>query len=187
MSSGTSQQNGSNGENGLGSGSNSLSSWRSKPFGFGMKSETDKVDSLISLPQEDRKNLLDEISMFGHAVLKRTNRPRSPGGTPVKTEDPSTVGDSMLQRALMTKFRSLHSTPLPKSSHCMQQECNSSMEFSNAWSDVNGSLVFEDPDITGASSVSGFTSNNQTSSTTAAGDSVAARKDNSAHNGSTAV
>lgn len=150
-----------------------------KFFSFG--SSKDEPDSVTPIQTEDRKNLLDEISSMGNAILKRTNRPRSPGGTPVKpatSNQPSqTSADTdMLQRALMTKFRSLHSTPLNQS-RFHRGDYSSSLDFSNAWSDLNASIMYEDPDI--SSSPFGATPNQS-----AANES---NKMHSAHNGSTAV
>lgn len=158
-----------------------VTTWKKRLFGFG-KDEPDKgVPAPTSVRKEDRKNLLDEISSMGHAGLKRTNRPRSPGGTPVKATraNPPPVGNNsdMLQRALMTKFRSLHSTPLNQS-RFVRQDFGASMDFSNAWSDINASQVFEDPDIS-ASSLSGLASNQPSRNDSS--------KISTAHNGSSAV
>lgn len=150
--------------------------WKRRLFGIG-KDEPDKgVPAAISVRTEDRQNLLDEISTMGHAVLKCTSRLRSPGGTPVKithtnSQAPTSNNSDMLQRALLTKFRSLHSTPLSQS-RSVHQDYSASLDFSNAWSDVNASQVFEDPDIS-ASSLSGLAFSKNDSS--------------NAHNGSSAV
>lgn len=150
-----------------------VSSWKKRLFGFGR----DEPDTGVPVRTEDRKNLLDEISTMGHAVLKTTNQPRSPGGTPVKVtcgvnqvSSTGTTGNNsdVIQRALMTKFRSLHSTPL----HQSRLFHSGSMDVSSAWSDLNASLVFDDPDI----SASSFASNNQLP-----------RNSKSLHNGSSAV
>lgn len=152
-----------------------VTTWKKRLFGIG-KDEPDKGGAAVSVRTEDRQNLLNEISSMGHAVLKRTNRLRSPGGTPVKevctNPPPDSTNSDMLQRALMTKFRSLHSTPLSHS-RFTQHDYSTSLDFSNAWSD---SQVFEDPDIS-ASSVSGLATSRNDSS----------KISNNAHNGSTAV
>lgn len=158
-----------------------LTTWKKRLFRFG-KDEPDKgIPAPTSVRKGDRKNLLDEISSMSPAVLKSTNRPRSPGGTPVKIAcaNPAPIGNNsdMLQRALMTKFRSLHSTPLNQS-RFVRQDYGASMDFSNAWSDMNASQVFEDPDIS-ASSLSGMASNQ-----TSRNDST---KISTMHNGSSAV
>ena len=145
----------------------------------------------MSVRKEDRQNLLEEISSVGHTVLKRTDRPRSPGGTPVRlsaNEDQAFLGQGggntdMIQRALMTKFRSLHSTPLGQP-HLLHHDCSGSLDFSSAWSDLNASIVFEDPgisaDITTTSTLSsGLASNNQSKSS--------ARDLRTGHNVSTGV
>ena len=163
-----------------------------KFFGFGSsRDETDKGDepSLTPVQTEERKNLLDEISSMGHAVLKRTDRPRSPGGTPVKppptSNQPalSSEDSGMLQRALMSKFRSLHSTPL-NHSRFHRGDYSSSLDFSNAWSDLNASVMYEDPDIS-SSPFSGYTPN-QSSSVAGAGNE-SGNKVQAAHNSSSAV
>lgn len=128
-----------------------------KLIGFGKEEVENGLNDLPFTPvqTEDRRNLLDEISSMGHSVLKRTSRPRSPGGTPVKATPttstatskplPSSHSDSdMLQRALLSKFRSLHSTPLQQQSRPHHPDYSSSLDFSNAWSN---SLAYEDPDI----------------------------------------
>jgi hypothetical protein len=140
------------------------------------KDEPDRgVPAALSAKTEDRKNLLDEISTVGPSVLRHTNHPRSPGGTPVKVSGTSTGNNSdMLQRALMAKFRSLHSTPLSQS-RFIHRDYSTSLDFSNAWSDVNSSQVFDDPDIS-TSSLSGLASSRNDSS-----------KISNVHNGSSAV
>lgn len=106
-------------------------------------------DPSLELPaSEERSLLLNEISSLGQTILRRTNRNRSPGGTPVRANKNRltlTGNTDMLQRALISKFRSFHSTPIKKG------DKTDSMEVSNAWSDVNGSAVFDDPDITATS------------------------------------
>lgn len=102
---------------------------------------------------KDRNDLLEEISSAGQGVLKRTDCPRSPGGTPVRKSSviaADTNDANMLQHALIHKFRSLHSTPV--SCH----HCSGSFEVSNAsWSEIERSMVFDDPDITTSSTLSG--------------------------------
>ena len=106
-------------------------------------------DPSLELPtSEERSLLLNEISSVGQAILRRTNRNRSPGGTPIRANKNRltlTGNTDMLQRALISKFRSFHSTPIKRG------DKTDSMDASNAWSDVNGSIVFDDPDITAAS------------------------------------
>ena len=100
------------------------------------------------------KGLMDEIASVGKRNLRPTNRPRSPGGTPVKASKRITMmtgNNDMFQRALINKFRSLHSTPIQQSS--MYQE-SGSFDFSNAWSDINGSI--DDPNITTSDLPSGL-------------------------------
>lgn len=164
-----------------GAGGGSSGTRKRKFFRFGSrKNEPNSDPPLVSVCPEDRKNLLDEISSMGNAILKKTNRPRSPGGTPVKvTPSNQAVAEDnsdVLQRALLTKFRSLHSTPLNQS-RFLQQGYSTSLDFSNAWSEFNASLAFEDPEIS-ASPVSGYTPNETRNGS---------RKMTSAHNGSTAV
>ncbi len=85
MATGISRQNGSSGKGGVSSGR----SWKRKPFGFGKGVETDKV---VSLPKEERKSLLDEISSVGPAVLKHTNRPAPLGALRSRLRSPRSWG-----------------------------------------------------------------------------------------------
>lgn len=106
----------------------------------------------------ERKNLMEEISL-GQSVLRRTTRARSPGGTPIKaTKNRLTLtgNTDMLQRALISKFRSLHSTPIQNGA-VDQDQLGESFDFSNTWSDINNSVAYDDPDLTTTSS-SGFAS-----------------------------
>ena len=99
------------------------------------------------------KGLMDEIASVGKRNLRPTNRPRSPGGTPVKASKRTitmTGNNDMFQRALINKFRSLHSTPIQQS---VVYE-SGSFDFSNAWSDINGSI--DDPNITTSDLPSGL-------------------------------
>ena len=127
---------------------------KKKLFGRGRNEPDAGVPAASSVRSEDRQNLLDEISSASHAALRHTDQPRSPGGTPIggKVSSPD-----KLQRALLTKFHSLHSTPLNQPSRFARQDFSGSLDFSNAWSDVNTSQVFDDPDIS-ASSLSGLAS-----------------------------
>ncbi len=97
--------------------------------------ETDETDnkemsepsdsSSASGNEKKRKNLMDEILLIGQGVLKRTDRPKSPGGTPFKaSRNRLTLTDNtdVIQRALIFKFRSLHSTPLMHISHTLWSE-----------------------------------------------------------------
>ena len=134
--------------------------------------ETDETDnkemsepsdsSSASGNEKKMKNLMDEISLMGQGVLKRTDRPRSPGGTPFKaSRNRLTLTDNtdVIQRALIFKFRSLHSTPLMHSQHRhTPYDGSGSMDFSNAWSEINSSVMCDDPDIS-ASNLSAFVSN----------------------------
>ena len=99
---------------------------------------------------EDRQQLMDEIATVGQSVLRRTGRPKSPGGTPIKHSRNRltlTGNTDMLQRALISKFRSLHSTPIRHHSPAGVDR-SGSLDLSNAWSDINGSCaVYEDPDL----------------------------------------
>jgi hypothetical protein len=99
---------------------------------------------------EDRQQLMDEIATVGQSVLHRTGRPKSPGGTPIKHSRNRltlTGNTDMLQRALISKFRSLHSTPIQHRSPAGVDK-SGSLDLSNAWSDINGSsTVYEDPDL----------------------------------------
>lgn len=98
----------------------------------------------------DRQNLMDEITSAGRSVLRRTSRPKSPGGTPMKLSRNRltlTGNTDMLQRALISKFRSLHSTPIRRCSP-VGVDKSGSFDTSNAWSDINSSCaVYEDPDL----------------------------------------
>jgi len=99
------------------------------------------------------KGLMDEIASVGKRNLRSTNHPRSPGGTPVKASKRTitmTGNNDMFQRALINKFRSLHSTPIQQS---VVYE-SGSFDFSNAWSDINGSI--DDPNITTSDLPSGL-------------------------------
>ena len=128
--------------------------------------QANEGESLLNEPQdpsleipnsEERSLLMNEISSVGQTILRRTNRNRSPGGTPLKANKNRltlTGNTDMLQRALISKFRSFHSTPIKKTG-----DKTDSMDVSNAWSDVNGSMMFEDPDITTTSSSLGGVSN----------------------------
>ena len=93
------------------------------------------------------KGLMEEITSIGQKNLRSIERPRSPGGTPAKMSRRLTLSSNtdMLQRALISKFRSLHSTPIRQGSTTSD---SSTFDFSNAWSDINSSVDFEDPDIT---------------------------------------
>ena len=99
---------------------------------------------------EDRQQLMDEIATVGQSILRRTDRPKSPGGTPIKHSRNRltlTGNTDMLQRALISKFRSLHSTPIRHHSPAGVDK-SGSLDLSNAWSDINGSsAVYEDPDL----------------------------------------
>ena len=107
-------------------------------------------DPSLELPaSEERSLLLNEISSLGQTILRRTNHNRSPGGTPIRANKNRltlTGNTDMLQRALISKFRSFHSTPINNKGDKID-----SMEVSNAWSDLNGSVVYDDPDITATS------------------------------------
>lgn len=106
-------------------------------------------DPPLELPSsEERRCLLDEISSVGQTILRRTHRARTPGGTPAKlTKNRLTLtgNTDMLQRALISKFRTFHSTPVRKA--CTSDQSDS-LDASSTWSDINGSMVFEDPDLT---------------------------------------
>ena len=99
---------------------------------------------------------MEEITSVGRGNLRPTQRARSPGGTPINKSRKMTVSSNndLLQRALLKKFRSMHSTPMRQNSPSEP----SSFDVSNAWSDINNSLDFADPDITTCSSnvTSGF-------------------------------
>ena len=104
-------------------------------------------DPALECPSSgDRQNLMDEITSAGQSVLRRTSRPKSPGGTPMKVSRNRltlTGNTDMLQRALINKFRSLHSTPIRQ-----DEEKSGSLDLSNAWSDINSSCaVYDDPDL----------------------------------------
>ena len=94
-----------------------------------------------NMPQMDR-GLLDEIVSTGQKKLRSTQRPRSPGGTPVRilAKPALFTGNDKLQQALLSKFKTLHSTPIKQ-----QSAVNEHMDFSNQWSDVNS---YEDPNFT---------------------------------------
>ena len=152
----------------------------------------------------DRKHLMLEISNIGRSTLKQTNRPRSPGGTPVRPPNSSeAVGgggvkncgmismnspsyshcqqqrnSDLLQKALLAKFRSLHSTPIKQKGNGRQLDYSNSFDLSSAWSEINSSVqVYDDPDIT---STSTFNPSTQSSSKTI-------NKSTNRHNCSTAV
>ena len=98
------------------------------------------------------KSFLDEIASVGQSKLRSTKRPRSPGGTPIKT--PAKAGaaaSDKIQQALLSKFKNLHSTPIRQQKS--QRDANDPMDFSNQWSDVNS---FEDPDFTSDDLTSGM-------------------------------
>lgn len=92
--------------------------------------------------------LLEEITSIGQAHLRTTNRERSPGGTPLRQSRRLTFSNNsdVLQRALMNRFKSLHSTPKRQST----SSDRSSFDASTAWSDINSSVDNVDPDITGS-------------------------------------
>ena len=94
-----------------------------------------------SLLQMDR-GLFDQIVSTGQKNLRSTRRPRSPGGTPVRTlaKPAPFTGNDKLQQALLSKFKTLHLTPIKQ-----QSAVNEHMDFSNQWSDVNS---YEDPNFT---------------------------------------
>ena len=98
----------------------------------------------------ERQQLMDEIATVGQSILRRTSRPKSPGGTPIKHSRNRltlTGNTDMLQRALISKFRSLHSTPIRHHSPAGVDK-SGSLDLSNAWSDINSSCaVYEDPDL----------------------------------------
>lgn len=101
---------------------------------------------------QDRQQLMDEIASAGQSILRRTTRPKSPGGTPIKVSRNRltlTGNTDMLQRALITKFRSLHSTPIRHHSPAAGATGKSgSFDLSSTWSDINSSCaVYEDPDL----------------------------------------
>lgn len=131
--------------------------------------EAREPSSLLDVT-DDRKSLLDEISSIGQQHLRRTNKARSPGGTPIKHSKNRltlTNNSDMLQRALISKFRSMHtsSTPIKGAAGVRSatqllgsaDEKSGSFDVSSAWSDINNSVAYEDPDITATSS-SGITS-----------------------------
>ena len=99
---------------------------------------------------EERQQLMDEIATVGQSALRRTGRPKSPGGTPIKHSRNRltlTGNTDMLQRALISKFRSLHSTPIGHRSPAGVDK-SGSLDLSSAWSDINGSsTAYEDPDL----------------------------------------
>ena len=99
---------------------------------------------------EERQQLMDEITTAGQSVLRRTTRPKSPGGTPIKPPQNRltlTGNTDMLQRALINKFRSLHSTPIGHHSPAVADK-SGSFDLSSTWSDINSSCVaYEDPDL----------------------------------------
>ncbi len=103
-------------------------------------------DPSLELPtSEERSLLLNEISSVGQTILRRTNGRRSPGGTPIRvTKNRLTLtgNTDMLQRALISKFRSFHSTPIKRTG---SGDKTDSMDVS--WSDIHGSVVYSDPDI----------------------------------------
>lgn len=131
---------------------------------------------------EERQQLMEQIATVGQSVLRRTGRPKSPGGTPIKHSRNRltlTGNTDMLQRALISKFRSLHSTPIQHQSPAGVDK-SGSLDLSNAWSDINGSsTAYEDPDLSSTPS-SALVPPNNNSSTYSRGDVVDA-------NSSTAV
>ena len=104
-----------------------------------------------SNPKMER-SFLDEIASVGQTKLRATKRPRSPGGTPLKT--PATgktnapSANDKIQQALLSKFKTLQSTPIKR-----QTIANEHMDFSNQWSDIHS---FEDPDFTSGNITSGM-------------------------------
>ena len=102
-----------------------------------------------NLPRIER-GLLDEIVSVGQKNLRSTKRPRSPGGTPLKipTKPTSRSGNDKLQQALLSKFKTLQSTPVKR-----QSTASEHLDFSNQWSDANS---FEDPDFTTGDITSGL-------------------------------
>ena len=89
------------------------------------------------------KDLLEEIVSIGQRNLKQT--PQGAPRTPTKHLKP--LGNNeLLQRALMNKFKTLHSTPIHQRDSYEESSCE--------WSGVNCSLNFEDPDITNGGLVS---------------------------------
>ena len=110
------------------------------------------LDLTMDTPPVLTKGLMDEIASVGRRNLRPTNRPRSPGGTPSKASKRLTLtgNNDPLQRALISKFRSLHSTPIRQS---VIHE-SGSFDFSNAWSDINNSV--DDPNITTSDLASGL-------------------------------
>ena len=145
----------------------------------------DTIRNRSSVSPGDRKDLMEQITTVGQTILKPTDRPKSPGGTPVRsnsnhlTQDDNT-DTSIFRHALISKFRSLHSTPIPSSNNIFQQDYSGSFDFSNAWSDKNCSLVFDDPDISTDSTISASNPNQHSKNS----DLIIAQAD---HNGSTAV
>lgn len=110
------------------------------------------LDLKIDTSSPLTKGLMDEIASVGKRNLRPTNRPRSPGGTPAKASKRLTLtgNNDPLQRALISKFRSMHSTPI----HQSVIHESGSFDFSNAWSDINNSV--EDPNITTSDLASGL-------------------------------
>ena len=116
--------------------------------------------STASLSSEDRMNLMMEISTLGQTTLKRTNHPRSPGGTPLNissygshrsmiltmssNEHQQHNHSDLLQRALLAKFSSLYSTPFWQRRSFQQHDISNSFDFSNAWSDITSSIQIHD-------------------------------------------
>ena len=111
-----------------------------------------------------QKSFIDEIASVGQTKLRPTQRPRSPGGTPIKSlEEHATTpsANDKIQQALLNKFKTLHSTAVRPHSHqrsaVQEHVIGQSMtsdpnDFSNQWSDVNS---FEDPDLTAGDITSG--------------------------------
>ena len=99
---------------------------------------------------EERQKLMDEIATVGQSVLRLIGRPKSPGGTPIKqslNRLTLTGNTDMLQRALISKFRSFHSTPIRHQSPAGVDK-SGLLDLSNAWSDINGSsTAYKDPDL----------------------------------------
>ena len=108
---------------------------------------------MISFPNtttEADRSFLDEITRVGQSKLRSTKRPRSPGGTPIKTPAKPAVTPSAndrIQQALMSRIKTINSTPVrPKPKQQQQPSATSDPnDFSNQWSDVHS---FEDPDFT---------------------------------------
>lgn len=105
-----------------------------------------------------RKDLMEEIVSVGQRSLRHTNRARSPGGTPLRLQRRLTQSSNsdMLQKALINKFRSLHSTPIRQQSSTSVTSEGGQFDFSNTWSDINNSADFDDPDISSGDATPGL-------------------------------